>query len=425
MTKKNLKEKLVNRKIKSPNKFIAWFVFKAFKSIVKKQNVKYKYEIDFKKYKKEQVVLLAQHGTRDEYLLTLAGFPKYDLHCVIGYQNFFNKSIYWLLLHLGTIPKYLYQPDFHSVKQMLSVVKNGGSLVLYPEGIQSTSGSTHPINPATVKLLKKCRLPVILCTSNGSYMSRPRYSKKLKKGQVTVTYKLLFEKEDFEKYTEEELYNKLIENFRYNEFDYNRQARIPFKGECENIEGLDKIIFKCPHCGSEFNFKIDGRKMRCNACGYQVEMNEYYDLLEVDKPLYFDDIDKWYKWQREEVRKEVALKDFELSRPVKVYNINLVKLKNDLDEVGEGTLTVNDHYMIYEGTYNGEEKRLEFDIKAIPSTPFSPNDGSIDTYYNDEYYNFRLLSNPLEAVKFMLAVEEIHNKYDPNWAKASKDVYEE
>ena len=424
MAKQNLREKLVNRKIKTPNKFIAWFVFKAFKSIANKQNVKYKYEIDYKKYKKEQIVLLAQHGTRDEYILTLAGFPKYDLHCVIGYQNFFNKSIYGLLLKLGTIPKYLYQSDFHAVKQMLSVVKMGESLVLYPEGIQSTSGSTHPINPATIKLLKKCRLPVVLCTSQGSYLSRPRYSPKQRKGEITVTYKPLFEKEDYDKYTEDELYNKLINNFKYNEFEHNKQARIPFNGECENIEGLDKIIYKCPHCGSEFNFKIDGRKMSCSVCGYQVEMNEYYDLLKVNMPLYFDDIDKWYKWQREEVRKEVSQKDFELSRPVKVYDINLVKLKNTLDEVGEGILTVNNHYMVFNGTYKGEQKQLKFDIKGIPSTPFSPNDGSIDMYYNDVYYNFSLVSNPLEAVKFMLAVEEIHNMYDPHWAKASKDVYE-
>ncbi|MDE7454248.1 MAG: hypothetical protein K2M64_00265 [Clostridia bacterium] len=424
MAKQNLKERLVNRKIKTPNKLIAWVVFKAFKSIVKKQNVKYNYELDLKKYLKEQVVILAQHGTKDEYLYTLAGFNKYDVHCVIGHQNFFNKKIYGLLLQLGTISKYLYQTDYNAVKQMLSVVKNGESLLLYPEGIQSTSGSTHPINPATIKLLKKCGLPVILCTSQGSYLTRPRYSAKQRKGQITVTYKLLFEKEDLTNLTEDELYNKLLDNFRYNEFEHNKQVRIPFKGKCENIEGLDKIIYKCPHCGAEFDFKIDGKIMSCNACGYQVEMNDYYDLLQVNMPLYFDDIDKWYKWQRQEVKKEVAQSDFELSRPVKAYNINYDKLKDTLDEVGEGILTVNNHYIIFDGKYNGEEKQLKFDIKGVPSMPFSPNDGSIDMFYNGEYYNFGLTSNKLEAVKFMLAVEEIHNMYDPNWANASKDVYE-
>lgn len=97
--------------------------------------------------------------------------------------------------------------------------------------------------------------------------------------------------------------------------------------------------------------------MSCNTCGYQVETNEYYDLLQVNVSLYVDDIDKWYKRQRKEVKKEVAKADFELSRPVKVFDINLVELKNTLDEAGEGILTVDNHYIIFGGTYKGEQKQ--------------------------------------------------------------------
>lgn len=424
--KKDLKERLIHRKIKKPNVIIARIVILAFKGIAKKRNVNFEYEGNVLSYRNKQIILLSQHASRDEYIYTIAGFPKTDVHCVIGYQNFFQKYVYTLLIGLGAIAKYLYQPDFNAVKQMLTVVKQGRSLLLFPEGIQSTSGSTHPINPTTMQLLTKCRLPVVLCTSHGSYLTRPRYSTKKRIGKMVFSYKLLFTAEDYDKYSKEELYQKLLSSFEYNEFEYNRTARVPFRGECENIEGLDNIIFMCPHCKEEFSFSVSKKSMSCAHCGYTVEMDEYYDLHTAPEyPPYFGDIDKWYKWQRVQVRMQAEQKDFELSSRVRVFSLDSNKLKNTPDEVGRGTLTIRDHEIVYRGSYKEHaDHTLVFDIAKTPSFPFSPTDHSIDLYYDNEYYCFAPLENPLQTVKWMLAVEEIHNMYDPSWASVSKDVYE-
>lgn len=79
-----------------------------------------------------------------------------------GYQNILKRGLYPLFLGLGVISKYLYQPDFSCVKNMLHVLKRGGAIGLFPESIQSSSGSTHPINPATTKFIKKSRANIIL-----------------------------------------------------------------------------------------------------------------------------------------------------------------------------------------------------------------------------------------------------------------------
>ena len=65
------------------------------------------------------------------------------------------------MTQMNAIPKLLYQPDTSCTRKMLKVIKSGGSLALFPEGIQSISGSTHPINPATCKFIKKAGLPVV------------------------------------------------------------------------------------------------------------------------------------------------------------------------------------------------------------------------------------------------------------------------
>ncbi|MCI5745457.1 MAG: 1-acyl-sn-glycerol-3-phosphate acyltransferase [Erysipelotrichaceae bacterium] len=424
MKKKNLKEKLIYRKIKKPNVVLAFFVTKAFSFIAKKRNVSFHYDFDIKEYKKKQFILIAQHCSKDEYIYVLSGIKNYNLYTVVGYQNFFNKLIFPLLLRLGTIAKYLYQPDIMAVKQMLKVIKQGGNLVFFPEGIQSTSGSMHPINPATMKLLMKAKLPVILYTSNGSYLTRTRYSSDIKKGKIDAYFHLLYTKDDYDKYSEDVLYQRLLNKFKYNDLNYNKKARIPFVGKKPNIYGLDKIIYKCPCCNEEFKMKIIQDTIKCLSCDYQVKMNEYYDLLKVNKPLVFDDIDKWYKYQRKMVHNEVIKDDFYYHVNVKAFDININKLKNQLCEVGNGSLTISSHFLTYKGIYNNVEQTIVFDIKNLPSTPFTPSEGSFDMYYEDKYYCFAPIDNPLQVVKIMLIVEEIHNLYDPIWKKVSDEAYE-
>ena len=108
-----------------------------------------------------QAIYLCQHKSSLDYIYLFAGIKNLNIHVLCGYQNIFQKSIYKLLKSLGVIAKMLYQPDMQATRQMLQGIKRGGSLAIFPEGIQSTSGSTHPINPATKNFIKKAGLPVV------------------------------------------------------------------------------------------------------------------------------------------------------------------------------------------------------------------------------------------------------------------------
>lgn len=425
MKKTNLHERLVNRKIKKPSRFFGFFILRAFKRISRKNQVKFTYDLDRKKLKDKQIILLCKHASRDDYIYTIAGYGSCNIHVICGYQNFFSKYLYSMLIKMGVIAKYLYAPDRTAVKHMLQVIKEGRSIVLFPEGIQSTSGSTHPINPATMKFLYKCKVPVVLCSSYGAYMTRPRYSKVRKVGQMIYHYEYLFKEEDYEKFSYDELYEKLLIKFKYNDFEYNKKARVAYHGECENIAGLDKIIYKCPCCGSEFKFDIHGSNMSCLDCGFEVMMNEYYDLLPVNKNLPFTNIDLWYKWQRKEVAKEVIKDNFQLKMEVDAFCLNIHKIKKDnLVHLGEGILTMTNHYLTYEGVINDEVKKIVFDLAFLPSLSFTPGI-DFEFYYDEKHYCYKPKENNLQVVKWMLACEEINFLHNEAWFKAKKEVYDE
>ena len=153
--KKDFHKEFKNRKIEKPNGLIAHAVQFAFKIISKKRNVEFVYTDEYQKLKNSQVIYLCHHKSSLDYIYLFAGLKNLNVNVLCGYQNVFNKRSYGLLKRLGVIAKMLYQPDVQATMQMLQAVKRGGSLVIFPEGIQSTSGSTHPINPATKNFIKK------------------------------------------------------------------------------------------------------------------------------------------------------------------------------------------------------------------------------------------------------------------------------
>ena len=206
--KKDLKTKLISRKIKKPNIFLVNLVMLGLGVVNKIYKVKFSYDYDKKSLKGQPTILLSSHASRLEFIYTVYGFGRKDINIVCGYQNILQKGLYGILIGLGVISKYLYQPDLMCVKNMLRVLKRNGALALFPEGIQSTSGSTHPINPATAQFIKRSKANIVVCTTNGAYLATNRYSSDRKKGYIGVNYSLLFTPDMLLELSEEQIYEQ-------------------------------------------------------------------------------------------------------------------------------------------------------------------------------------------------------------------------
>ena len=184
--KKSIKEQLINRNINKPNPLLMSFVMGVLGIYNKKYKVKFNYDYDPKSLKNKPTILLSSHSSRLEFIYTLYGFKRKDINMVMGYQNILKKGMFKLFLKFGVISKYLYQPDIACVKHMLKVLKRDGAIGLFPEGIQSTSGGTHPINPATAQFIKKSKANIVVCTTKGAYLATNRYSSDRKKGDIKI-----------------------------------------------------------------------------------------------------------------------------------------------------------------------------------------------------------------------------------------------
>ena len=154
-------------------------------------------------------------------------------------------------------------------------------------------------------------------------------------------------------------------------------------------------------------------------------MDEYYDIYPLNKTLPFENTDIWYKWQREQIKKEILKDNFSISTKVEIQIINTQKLDSDysLKTMGEGKLTLTNKALVYEGSYDGQAVTMNFDVKSVYSLVMSLT-YKMDLYYKNDYFSFTLKENKELMIKWMLAAEEIHNLYDLAWQKVSDEVYD-
>lgn len=423
--KKDLKSRLISRKIKKPNPILMSIGIWVLGIVNRSYGVEFSYDYDRETIKDQPVVLLSSHASRLEFLYTVYGFGRKDVNVVCGFQNILKKGQYYLFLKFGVISKYLYQPDLMCVKSMMSVLRRGGALGLFPEGIQSTSGSTHPINPATAQFIKRSRANIVVCTSKGAYLATNRYSSDRKKGYIGINYSLLFTPEQLNELTEEQIYEQILQKISYNDFEFNKVARHKYIGKKPNAYGIDKILYKCPDCKEEHTLCVENDTVVCQSCGFSVRINEYYDLVDVKGNGCPSDIDVWYKWQRACVAKEVTADGFEMTLKGSLCTLRLDKLKKpprNRKTLSVGTAKLTKEGLSFTGALDGEHVDMAFDARSIYSLTYSTK-GFLEFYCNNEYYMIIHDEECRGLIKWTLAAEEVHNLYDERWRSACADVY--
>ena len=426
IVKKDLRTKLVSRKIKKPNPFLMFIIMRVLGILNKLYKVKFNYDYNLKDIKKGPTILLASHASRFEFIYMIYGFKHNDINIVCGYQNIIKKGLYNLFIKLGIISKYLYQPDIACMKNILKVLKRNGTVGIFPEGIQSTSGSTHPINPATVQFIKRSNANIVVATSQGAYLATNRYSKDRKKGYIGVNYSLVLTPDKLDELSDEQIYNLLLEKIRYNDFAYNKVARNKYIGKKPNAFGIDKILYKCPDCKNEHTLNIDNDTIICKHCGFKVRVNEYYDLVGIKYNNLPKDIDEWYKWQRRCVAKEIIKDEFELTFSGSINTLRLDKLRKEPKNrkiLSIGQVSLTNKGLFFKGTLNSQIVEFSFKAKSIYSLTLSTK-GYLEFYCDNDYFMI-IPDDPSQClIKWTLASEEIHNLYDEKWKAACADVYD-
>lgn len=245
---------------------------------------------------KSPYLLLSNHvGYWDPFIIGHL-LPRFT-HFVASDAAFKSKIPGFFLPRLGTIPKKKNLRDTQVVRDIVRVLGQGENVGLFPEAVRNWAGSTLPIDPSIAKLVKFLKVPVVISLSRGMNLFNPRWSRKIRKTQLEVEYKLLLDVDDLEKYTLAEIYQRIINALYHDEVEHQRIHRHVIKSN-KRAEYISHTLFICPQCHSIDTFRAHGNDFQCNNCNYLIHINKFgFFESDPDRDLYFENIRDWYHWQ--------------------------------------------------------------------------------------------------------------------------------
>ena len=261
--------------------------------------------------KKEPCLILMNHSAfLDLEIAEKVLFPR-PFNIVCTYDGFIGKN--WLMYQIGCIPTKKFVTDSKLVRDMVHCIKKlKSSVLMYPEAGYSFDGTKTTMPNTLGKLVKMLDVPVVTIITYGSFHRQPLYNNlKKRKVNAKADVKYLLTKEDIANKNEKEL-NEIIQNeFNFDQFKWQQENNIIIKEETR-AEGLERLLYKCPHCLKEEMMNSKGSQIKCNDCGITYELTENGFLININGETKFDHIPNWYLWERECVKEELLNDTYKL-----------------------------------------------------------------------------------------------------------------
>ncbi len=327
--------RLKHKKPLKPSRFLATVVRVVSGFTLKKINFSYTTE-RMELVGKEPCLILMNHSSFTDMKLAFGIFYPRRMGIVTSVDAM-SGVLGKLMRLLGCTPTHKYVSDLSLISDIRYMLnENKTSVLMYPEAGYSFDGRATTLPRGLGILMKRLGVPVVTVITQGAFHRDPLYNMlQIRNVKVSAHVKCIATPEELKEKSVAELDALLDEAFSFDNFAWQRDNKIsinePFRGD-----GLQRILYKCPHCNTENQMEGKGTRLTCHSCGKQWEMDEYGQLAAIDAETEFSHIPDWYTWQRECVRKELEEGTYLLDEDVDIFvQVNLDSVCN----IGKGHLT--------------------------------------------------------------------------------------
>jgi len=312
-----------------------------------------------------------------------------------------------LMRLLGCTPTRKYVTDLSLIKDMEYMIKkNKSSVLMYPEAGYSFDGCATALPRKMGVLMKRLGVPVVTVITQGAFHRDPLYNMlQIRDVKVSAHVKCIATAEEVKEKSVEELDALLEESFSFDNFAWQRDNKVsidvPFRAD-----GLHRILYKCPCCGSENKMEGKGIHLTCQACKKQWTMDEYGQMSANETETEYAHIPDWYRWQRECVRQELEEGTYLLDTDVDIaVQVNL----DGVCMIGAGHLTQD----LNGFRLTGADSKLDYSQSPVFShTLYSDyywyEIGDVIGIGDNEFSYFCFPKGDVSVTKARLATEELY-----------------
>lgn len=399
-------------KHKPPKKVaLFWRVLIRILTVFGMAGTKFTYETEgLDKLKNEPCLILMNHSCfLDMQIAYRILYPKH--FCIVGTTDAFVGFwgfMGWLMRQIGCIPTQKFVTDVSLIQNMEHALKTlNTSVLMYPEAGYSFDGTATTLPRKMGVLLKKLDVPVVMIETFGAFSRNPLYNELQVRKHVPVSAKArcLFTQEQVRNLTVAELTAGVENAFTFDHFRWQKEQKLQIT-EDFRADGLDRILYKCAHCGTEGKMVGKGIHLTCGHCGKQYALTPLGELAAVQGTTEFPHIPDYYTWEREQVRQEILDGTYRMEADVEIGM--LVDFKA-LYMVGDGHLTHN----LNGFTLTGCDGRLKYSQKPLNSHSLNADYywyeiGDIICIGNSDRLYYCFPKNKTPVAKTRLATEEMY-----------------
>ncbi len=356
---------------------------------------------------KPPYLLLSNHMAFVDFKVTTRAIFPHRANYVVAIDGFLKGE--WLLRQVGCICKRKFTNDILLVRQMKHSLQEHKTIVaLYPEARYSYCGTTSVLPDSLGKLIKLFKVPVVVLTQHGNYLSQPVWNLEKRKCGLEATMERLYTAEQIEAASVDEINRKVNAAFRYDEYRWQKDNAVAIDFP-NRAKGLHHILYQCPHCLTESRMNSDKNELWCEHCHKRWTMSELGELSAVEGVTEYSHIPDWFEFERKMVRRQIEEGTYFFRDRVMVDSLPNAK---GYIRLGEATLTHSSEGFVLEKLEGDRQFRLEKKPSSLYSLHiefdyFGKGDCLDLSTIEDTFYLYPLTAKNA-VTKLQFAVEEMY-----------------
>lgn len=310
---------------------------------------------------KPPYILLSNHTQFADFIVSFRAVHPYNFNNIATLDGYVGMAK--IMEKLGCACHRKFTTDISLVRAVHKVIHEYGDILcMYPEARYSNSGTTAIIPDVVAKLVKKNKVPLVVMIHHGNYLNAPFWDfRQYRKVPFKATMKQILTAEQVKEMSVAEINEVIQREMYYDDYKWQKENNIRIK-ENFRADGLNKILYKCPHCMAEGQTVGQGIHLTCEACGKKWEMTELGEMKALEGETEFSHIPDWYEWERECVRQELINGTYKFEDDVHIHSLPGV----EFIDLGNGKVTHDlENGFVVTGHYNGHDFRIQRTTKSL------------------------------------------------------------
>ncbi|MCX7029136.1 MAG: lysophospholipid acyltransferase family protein [Spirochaetes bacterium] len=196
-------------------------------------------------------------------------------------QPLLARVIRWL----GAFPKRKNATgDVRAMRNIFHLLKLGCLVGIYPEGVRTWDGTNGPIIPGIARLIRKLRVPVYTCRTEGGYLAQPRWASRYRRIPMRGVFSRLYAGDAIPA-DDKRIVSDIAEAIRNS--DYGMTVDPALSRKKRLAVNVTRVLYRCPACGTLEGLKImlphKTNRVECSSCFNSWVVNAASRLAETDE----------------------------------------------------------------------------------------------------------------------------------------------